>query len=357
MSEPTVADPVAQRARAPEVGARLSLRSLQLGLNVVRLGPVLILAVLVAVLGVLSPVFLSERNIQNVVTQTSTIAILALGQMLVIVTRGVDVSVGSILGLATVMGALVYGTSADQGVVVVLAMLATGAAIGAVNGAVFVYGRLPNALINTLAMYSIARGVALVITHGDAKPGMPPIVTSIGSGFIGAIPDAALLLVALAGIFLLLTRATKWGRWIYAVGGNPEAAKRVGIPVNKVLVSVYVISGLCAGCAGIVVAGQTDAGFPQAGMLAELDAIAAVIIGGTSFLGGRGTVTGALVGAFIIGCIRNGLNLLDVDPTWQMVAVGSIILVAVELDVLRNHLEARFRVSQAVRSASRGEVA
>jgi ribose transport system permease protein len=147
----------------------------------------------------------------------------------------------------------------------------------------------------------------------------------------------------------VLSRKLRWGRWIYLVGGDREAARRLGIPVDRVVMSVFLISGLCASVAGVITAGRTNAGFPTAGQLQELAAISAVIIGGASFWGGRGTITGAVVGAFIFGVINNGLNLLNVSVYWQLVAIGVILVVAVELDVLRRRLEERFRTLQASR--------
>jgi ribose transport system permease protein len=144
-------------------------------------------------------------------------------------------------------------------------------------------------------------------------------------------------------------RTMVWGRWIYAVGGKPEAALRMGIPVNGVLISTYVISGLCAGIGAVILAGRTDAGSPLFGNLLELDTIAAVIIGGASFLGGRGHIGHALVGALMIGVIRNALNLLNVDIFFQLIAIGVVIVLAVEADVLRNHLEGRLRTARAAR--------
>jgi ribose transport system permease protein len=328
-------------------------RSLGLALRIVGIGPVLLLAVLVLTFWMLKPVFLSEGNIQNIITQTSVIALLAIGQLLVIVTRGIDVSVGSIVGLSTVIGATVYGTSANSGAMVIVAMLGIGLGVGLINGVVYVYGRLPNSIINTLGMLYIAQGAALVITKGDTLIGTPPAVTSVGTGFVGTVPVAAFVLAGVALVAWLLSSRTRWGRWVYAVGGNKEAAERVGIPVRKVQVSVFVVSGLMAGIAGIIIAGQTDSGYGTAGAGTELSSIAAVIIGGASFLGGRGSVGDALVGAFIIGCLRNGLDLLGVYPTWQLVAVGTVMLVAVLLDQLRIHLEERFRVAHAARERGR----
>jgi ribose transport system permease protein len=156
------------------------------------------------------------------------------------------------------------------------------------------------------------------------------------------------VVVAVALVLTLLTRGLVWGRWIYAVGGNPEAAVRNGIPVPAVWISVYVLCGLLAGVAALLMMGKADAGSPMAGSLAELDAIAAVIIGGASFLGGRGRVLNALTGALVIAVLRNGLNLLGIDPNWQYMATGAVIVVAVELEVLRGYLERRFRSLQAV---------
>ena len=229
-------------------------------------------------------------------------------------------------------------------------MLATGLLIGAVNGVVYVKGRLPHPFIITLAMLSIARGLALWLSGGQPIRGMPPIVDAIGGGTIGWFPVSAILVLGIAVVVYVFTTRVVWGRWIYAVGGNPEAARRTGIPVNGVLISVYVLSGLAAGVAGIITAGRLNAGSPTFGELAELDSIAAVVIGGASFLGGRGNVVNALVGALMIGVIRNGMNLLAVDAFFQLIVIGVVIVLAVEADVLRGYLEDRFRVIEASRS-------
>jgi ribose transport system permease protein len=320
---------------------------LQVVLATVRIGPVLILVLLVVALSLASPFFFTERNLQNVVAQSSTIALLALGQLLVILTRGIDISVGSTMALSTVVGALAFDRISGDGAVVILAMIATGAMVGLLNGGLLVVGRLPHAFIVTLATFQAVRGIALLVSDGQANTGVPPLVETLGVGLAGPVPASALVVVAIAGIGYVFTRRTVWGRWIYATGGNPEAAKRVGIPVKQVLLSVYVLCGITAGIAGIVTAGRTGGGFPNAGVLAELDSIAAVIVGGASFNGGRGGVGNVLVGALTIGAIRNGLNLLNVDPYAQFVVIGAVVLVAVQLDVLRGRLEERVRVLQA----------
>jgi ribose transport system permease protein len=314
-----------------------------IALRVVQAGPVLILALVALAMTLLSPFFLTERNLTNLGFQTSIVAVLALGQLLVILTRGVDLSVGSVVALAGVLGVM----AGDSGIVVVGCMALTGALAGALNGLVIVKGRVLNPFIVTLGTLSIVRGVALVVSDAQTDTGLPPLVQTLGTDKAGPIPVPALLVAVLALLTWLLLARTQWGRWIYAVGGDPDAARRVGIPVGRLLLSVYVLCGLSAGIAGLLVAGRTDAGSPTAGQLLELDAITAVIIGGASFFGGRGSVGNVVAGALIIGVIRNGLNLLDVTPFWQSIAVGALVIVSLELDVLRGYLEERLRVAQA----------
>jgi ribose transport system permease protein len=340
-------------ASEPEPGgggrATTRYRLLRASLLVIRAGPVVILLGLVAALSALSPVFLTTGNAGNVLAQTAVIALLAIGQLLVILTRGIDLSVGSTLALAAVVGALVFAR-VPSAWAVIAAMIATGLVVGAVNGMVYVWGRLPHPFIVTLATLSIARGLALWLSGGQPKQGMPTVVQDIGGGSLGWLPYSTFLVAGVALLLAFVGARVVWGRWIYAVGGNPDAARRTGIPVNAVLISVYVLSGLCAGIAAIVTAGRLDAGSPTFGQLAELDCIAAVVIGGASFLGGRGNVGNALVGALMIGVIRNGMNLLDVDAFLQPIVIGVVIVLAVELDVVRGRLENRFRVLRAARS-------
>jgi ribose transport system permease protein len=295
-------------------------------------------------------VFPTTRNIGNVLSQTSVIAIVALGQLLVIVTRGIDLSVGSTIALSGVTGAIVFEHT-QSSVVVVSAILGVGLAVGLVNGLVFVFGRVPHPFIVTLATLSIVRGVALWASDGTLVSGMPPIVQTIGGGTVGWVPYSIFVVIALSILCLLLTTGLVWGRWLYAVGGNEEAARRASIPTRRVLVTVYALSGLAAGVGGLITAGLIDGGSPTSGDLAELDSIAAVIIGGAAFAGGRGGVGNALVGAFTIGVIRNALNLHNVDAFYQLIVIGIVVLLAVEADVLRGYIEGRVRVAQAARHA------
>ncbi|GHF22855.1 ABC transporter permease [Pseudolysinimonas yzui] len=343
----------AELAQSPAVGtASEAARARLVGtmLWLLRLGPFLILVIMIAVLAGLSPVFFTPGNLGNVLTQSAAIAILAMGQLLVILTRGIDLSVGSTLALAAVVGALVYAET-DSGFTTILAMVFTGALVGAVNGFGYVYGRLPHPFIVTLATLSIARGLALGLSGGQPVSGMPEVVTTIGGGSAAWLaswfPNAAFLVAGVAILVTLMLRNLVWGRWIYAVGGSPEGARRLGVPRNGVIVSVYIMSGLLAGVAAIVTAGRLNAGSPTFGQLAELDAIAAVVIGGASFLGGRGNVGNALIGALMIGVIRNGMNLLNVEGFLQLIVIGVVIVIAVESDVIRTRLEARFRVLKA----------
>ena len=323
---------------------------LPLGLRLLAFGPVLILLALIIIVGAVTPGFLSSINIGNILAQTAVIAVVAIGQHLVILTRGIDLSVGSNLALATVVGGLVFKVW-DSSFGVALAMLIAATLVGAVNGVAYVFGRLPHPFIITLATLSICRGLALELAVGHTTMrGMPDGINVLGDASFGFIPNSFFIVAGVVAIFLVITKKMVWGRWIYAVGGAPQAALGMGIPVKGVLISTYMISGLCAGIGAIILAGRTGASSPLYGDLLELDTIAAVIIGGASFLGGRGHIGHALVGAVMIGVIRNALNLNNVDVFFQMIAIGAIIVVAVEADVLRGYLESRARAQQSARS-------
>jgi ribose transport system permease protein len=323
-------------------------RLLQAALVALRAGPALILFILVVFVSLTTEYFFTSRNIGNVFSQTAVIAVLALGQLVVIVSRGIDLSVGSVVALSGVVGAIVY-MHVHSTVIVVLAILGTGLAVGLANGLIYVVGRIPHPFIVTLATLSIVRGIALWAAHGTLISGMPGPVDTLGGGSIHWLPYSFFVVLGLALVALAGTAYLVWGRWLYAVGGNPEGARRAGIPVGRVLISVYALSGLAAGVGGLLTAGLIDAGSPTSGDLAELDSIAAVIIGGAAFAGGRGNVGNALVGAFTIGVIRNALNLHNVDPFYQLMAIGVVVLLAVEADVLRGYIEGRVRLAQAMR--------
>jgi ribose transport system permease protein len=334
---------------APAVGrspAGASEKTLNAALRVIRFGPALILVLLVVVMTLASPFFMTGDNLSNVAVQVAPLACLAIGQLFVVLVGGIDLSVGSLLALCTVTGALAYGWGDLGGVLVIPVMLLTGCAVGLLNGVMLVKGKMPHAFIPTLATLNAARGLALMLSDGAPMPGMPKIVQTAGSGELGPIPVPILIVLGFGLLAWILATKLQWGRWIYLVGADKEAARRLGIPVDRVIISVFVLSGLAAGLAGLITAGRTNAGYPSAGQLDELAAISAVIIGGASFFGGRGTVGGAIVGVLIFGVINNGLNLLNVSTYFQLVAIGVIVVVAVELDVVRRKLEERFRTTR-----------
>jgi len=316
-------------------------------LRVLQAGPLVILMLLAAAMALLSPYFLTGRNLANLGFQASFVAVLALGQLLVIVTRGIDLSVGSVVGLA---GVLAVDATAGASTLLVFAM--AGLAVGLANGSVLVWGRVMNPFIVTLGTLGIVRGLALVLSDGQTRTGLDPVVTALGSDSVAGIPAPVLVVAALSAVIGGMLSRTQWGRWIYAVGGNPDGARRAGIPADRVLLSVYALSGLMAGVAAILVAGRTDSASPLAGQLLELDSITAVIIGGASFVGGRGRVLNVLAGALIIGVIRNGLDLLSVSPFWQMIAIGALVILSLELDVVRGGLETRLRASRALEATA-----
>jgi ribose transport system permease protein len=299
-----------------------------------RLGAVLALLAMCAILTALSDHFLTFDNLMNVFRQSAVNALLALGQLLVIVTAGIDLSVGSILGFSCVVAAFLMKAGVPAWLSALTA-IAVGTALGSINGLMLTRLRLPHPFIPTLGMMNVARGLALVISGGFPISGLPEGFRWLGAGKIAYIPAPVLVVLVVCVLLHLFLNRTSVGRDIYAIGGNKQAALLCGIPVNARLTLVYAISGGLAGLAAILLAGRMNSGYPLAGSGAELDSIAAVIIGGASFFGGVGTVSGTLVGALMIGVLRNGLNLLDVSSYWQSAVIGVVIVMAVWIDVVR----------------------
>ncbi|MEY6565244.1 substrate-binding domain-containing protein [Streptomyces sp. PGLac3x] len=291
------------------------------------------LVVLVIAMSVLSGDFLTTDNLLNVGVQAAVTAILAFGVTFVIVSAGIDLSVGSVAALsATVLAWL----ATSEGVPVVIAVLlaaATGLACGLVNGALISYGKLPP-FIATLAMLSIGRGLSLVISQGSPIA-FPDSVSKLGDTLGGWLPVPVLVMIAMGLITAVLLRRTYIGRSMYAIGGNEEAARLSGIRVKRQKLVIYALSGLFAAVAGVVLASRLSSAQPQAAQGYELDAIAAVVIGGASLAGGVGKASGTLIGALILAVLRNGLNLLSVSAFWQQVVIGVVIALAVLLDTLR----------------------
>jgi len=295
-----------------------------------RLWPFATLVVLFVALSIASPHFLTARNLGSVARQTAVINIIALGMTLVIVSGGIDLSVGALLGFCSIVGSNVLaggtGITASIG-----AAAATGLAWGAVTGLLIVFlGITP--FIVTLGMMGVIRGLTLVISRGLPVSGLPQDFDRLGEGNVGPFPIPLLILAALAVIVHLVLQRTKLGRYAYAMGSNREAARYAGVPIGACTVGIYAILGMLTGLASMIESSRLMTGQPTAGEGYELRAIAAVVIGGGSLNGGEGTVSGTLIGAFITGLLANGANLLGVSSFWQQVLIGAVIIVAVGID-------------------------
>nr|WP_202456897.1 MULTISPECIES: substrate-binding domain-containing protein [unclassified Streptomyces] len=311
------------------------------------------LIVLVVAMSLLSGDFLTTQNLLNVGVQAAVTAILAFGVTFVIVSAGIDLSVGSVAALsATVLA----WTATSQGLPVWLAVVlavATGIACGFVNGLLVSYGKLPP-FIATLAMLSVARGLSLVISQGSPIA-FPDSVSHLGDTIGGRLPVPVIVMVAMGLVTALVLGRTFIGRSMYAIGGNEEAARLSGLRVKRQKLVIYALSGLFAAVAGIVLASRLVSAQPQAAQGYELDAIAAVVIGGASLAGGVGKASGTLIGALILAVLRNGLNLLSVSAFWQQVVIGVVIALAVLLDTLRRRAGATPGASSGASGGIRGK--
>jgi ribose/xylose/arabinose/galactoside ABC-type transport system permease subunit len=284
--------------------------------------------------------FITLNNLSLITLQSSVRAILAIGMMLVIISGGIDISVGTVMSLAMVVMAVV---SIDAGApmwVGMLAAIGTGAFVGSVNGFLIAFARVP-AFIATLGMLGIAQGLALTISNGRSLYGFPDSFEFFGGGYVLGIPVPVLILAAFALLMFFVFDQTKVGRYAYTMGGNEEATRRAGVPIRLYKLSIYAISGATAGLASIILAARVNSAHPGIGFGYELDAIAAVVIGGGSLMGGRGTVLGAIIGALIMSAIRFGLNVLGMSPFIQQIVVGVILIAAVYIDGVRNSARAR----------------
>jgi ribose transport system permease protein len=289
---------------------------------------------LLVALALVSPVFATPSNLLNVALQSSINALLAFGMTFVILTAGIDLSVGSLLALSGALaGGLMVGGELPWPLAALVG-LGAGTLLGAVNGVAITTFRIPP-FIATLAMLSIGRGLTQLYTSGRPFTGLDPAFTELGQGQVGPVPIPVLVMLVVVVAGWIVLRFTVFGRQVYAIGSNPEAARLAGVPVAGVLVAVYAISGLLAALGGLVITARLSSAQPTAGLGFELDAIAAVVVGGMSLSGGEGSIIRSLIGALIIGVLNNGLNLLNVDPFVQPVVKGLVILVAVGLDRLK----------------------
>lgn len=296
-------------------------------------GALAALLVLVVLLSITADSFLTTRNLLNIGVQAAVFAILAFGQSFAIISAGIDLSVGSVAALSGMVTAWSATNSGLPGPLAVLIGLVTGALAGLVSGGLVAYGKLPP-FIATLAMLSVARGLTLVISQGIPIP-TPSIVTWLGSDLFGWLPIPVVVMAVMGVIAAVILNYTYIGRSIYAIGGNEDAARLSGIRVDRMQLIIYALVGVFSAVAGLLLAGRLASAQPTAAVGFELQAIAAVVIGGASLTGGVGKASGALVGALILAVITNGLNLLQVSAFWQQVVIGVVIALAVLVDTVR----------------------
>lgn len=294
-------------------------------------GILIFFAIILVALAVAAPNFLTVNNLINVVRQSSIIGIIALGMTFIMITAGIDLSVGSIVGVAGVVFAMLAPASGTAFWIPLIAGLGVGLLVGALSAALVVWGKiLP--FLATLATMAIARTIALVITDGQVISNLSAPAEWLGSGFIGPVPVPVIIFVLAAVLCDFILSRTKFGAHVYAVGGNEESAKKVGIPVRRVLATVYIIGGVTAALGGLVLTARLNGAAPVAGTGYELQVIAAVVIGGTSLFGGVGTIRGTVLGVLLLGVVMNGMNLLGVSAYFQQGVQGVILVLAVLLN-------------------------
>ena len=291
-----------------------------------RFGLLLAIILLAAVLSGLSEQFLTMQNVLNLLLQATVNATIAAGMTLVILTAGIDLSVGSVLALTAVVTADVL----QMGVPVPLAVLAglgLGAAVGVVNGLLITHGRIPP-FITTLGMMTLARGLALSYAGGQPITGLPKAFLGIGTSDLLGIPSPVWITALIYGVGIFLLSRTTLGRYVYAIGNNPVASRVAGLPVRATTIAVYAVSGTLAALAGMILVARLDSAQPVMGIRYELDAIAAVVVGGAALTGGEGTLWGTVLGALIMAMIANAINILNVSPFYAQVLQGGVIIAA-----------------------------
>jgi ribose transport system permease protein len=299
-------------------------------LNVRDFGTVVGLLLILAVFAFIAPGFLSERNLMNVLQQSSINACVALGMTLVIISGGIDLSVGPTAALSAVLSAALMVAGVPPAIAVV-AGLGLGAICGLVNGALVAFGGLQPFIV-TLGTLSTYRALALIFTGGNPILGVPAAFRSVANGYFFGVPASVIAVIVVALLAAILLRKTPFGEYLLAVGGNEEAAHIAGVPIALTKIGAYVLSGVLAALAALILIGRLGAAEPILGNLWELDAIAAAAIGGASLMGGKGSIIGTLLGAIILGAMRNGLTLLNVQAFYQLLATGLIILLAMLID-------------------------
>ena len=306
-----------------------------------RFGPAIMLMAVVAGMSIAHPDFLTISNLMTIGLQAAVRALLAIGELLVIISGGIDLSVGTAMSLSMVTMGLYVINSHGSLEIGMLIGIATGVLVGLVNGTLVAFLGLPPFII-TLGMLGIAQGLALTLSSGFSMYGFPKEFNFLGGGQIIGIPVPIIILAVVALVASFIFRETRLGRYAYAIGGGEEAARRAGIPVRRFKVAIYAFCGGLVGISSIVLSAPSNSAHPGIGLGYELDAIAAVVIGGASLMGGRGNVSGAIIGALTMAAIRFGLNVMAVTPFIQQIVIGVILIIAVYLDRLRILQEAMF---------------
>ncbi len=297
-------------------------------------GALVAVLVLGALLTLASPYFLTTGNLSNILVQASVIALLAGGQTFVILTGGVDLAVGAVTALAgAIAGHMMIKLGVDP-YVAIMAALAIGAAVGVFNGYLVAFVGIPSFIV-TLGGLTLWRGLAYESTGGFDNSGMPDPIPFIGYGTFLGVPMPTIITGLFFVVMAFILSSTKLGRYVYAMGSNEMGARQVGINIRWYKLSVYVVSGLCCALSAVVLMARMDTSSGKMAQMFELDAIAAVILGGTSLFGGRGSIWGSLLGAVLITMIRNGMNLMEISQFKQMMAIGAVVIIAVWIDVLR----------------------
>jgi len=298
--------------------------------NLFKYKSILALIVLCIIVSVISPTFLAVSNLRNLFTQISVNAVISLGMTFVILTGGIDLSVGSIVAIAGAVSAVTIKNTGSISLGILAALL-TGIAVGFINGIIVSKGRI-QAFIATLATQTVFRGVTYVFTGGNPISGLGDGFIKLTNSRILGVPVPVIITIIVFAICAYVLTQTRYGRYVYAVGGNEDSSRLSGINVNRVKSWVYIISGATAAIAGIIVTSRIGSAAPTAGSGYELDAIAAIVIGGTNLVGGEGTIIGTIIGVLIIGVLNNGLNLMDVSAFYQTIVKGLVILLAVLID-------------------------
>ncbi len=301
--------------------------------NIRQYGLLIVFGIICLIISLITPQFLTISNLTIIVTQVSINALLAFGVTFVIITGGIDLSLGSIVAVSGVTSAMLAHPDSYPVLIPIIMGLLAGLLMGAFNGFIITKSKIAPFIV-TLGTMTIGRGLALILSDGRPVSNLSDSFNYLGSGTVLGIPVLILIFILVFALCSIILSKTILGRYIYAIGGNEQAARASGINIDRVKLSVYSISGLLAGLAGILLASRITTGQPNAGAGFELDAIAAVVIGGTSTAGGRGTMAGTLIGVLLIGVINNGLDLLNVTSYYQQVVMGIIIIGAVVLDSL-----------------------